>query len=128
VSDRPVHQRGRDSRIHSTGQTRYNASALAKLMADTFDLVLDNGFRRPIATTSAHREKKITQYLRAERRVGNFRMKLDTVDAARLIFHRVECIVSQRSDLKSWWHLRDVIAMAHPNVQFRWQALKQATR
>ena len=54
----------------------------------------------------------------------NLRMKLNTINTARLIFHRVQGVISQCSYLKTRWHFSDMIAVAHPNVELRWQTLK----
>src|SRR3954447_20017048 len=55
-------------------------------------------------------------------------MKLHTVNAARMIFHCVQCVVGQGRYLKSRWHFSNVIAVAHPNVELVWQILKQPAR
>src|ERR1041385_4360490 len=55
-------------------------------------------------------------------------MKLHTINAARLIFHRVQCVVSECGYLKTRRHFSDVIAVTHPNVQFLRQTLKQPAR
>ena len=55
-------------------------------------------------------------------------MKLYAVYTARLVFHRVKSVVSQRRNLETRRHFGDVIAVTHPNVEFSGQPLEQATR
>src|SRR5678815_376150 len=116
------------SGIHSAGQARHDAPFIAELSANTCDLILDNRFRRPITATAANRKQKVSQHLRAERRVCNLRMELNTIDAARLIFHRVQCVISKCCYMKARWHFCDMIAMTHPYVELLRQILKKTTR
>src|ERR1041385_1854333 len=58
----------------------------------------------------------------------DFRVKLHAIDPARLVFHGVQSVVSQCCYLKSGRHLRNVIAVTHPNVELLRQSLKQTTR
>src|ERR1043166_4089271 len=120
-------QRRRDRRINTARQPRHYASFSSELIANARDLIFDHGFRRPITTTPANREQKIPQHLRPEWRMRDFRMKLHAINPARLIFHRVQSIVSECGHIKSGRHFSDVIAMTHPHVEFLRQPLEQKT-
>src|SRR5687767_11497509 len=53
-------------------------------------------------------------------------MKLHTIDAATLVFHRVQCVVRRCRQMKTFRNLRHMIAMAHPNVHLGRKALEQS--
>src|SRR4029079_1295949 len=100
----------------------------AKLSSYAFDLFFNNCFRRPIAAATANREQKVAQHLRTEWRVGHLGMKLHTVNSARLVFHCIQRVISQRCYFKTWWHFGDVISVTHPDVELWGQPLNQSTR
>src|SRR5262249_419424 len=56
----------------------------------------------------------------------NFRMELNSPDAARLVFDRRQGVAALSYDFKTAWQFARFISMRHPDVERRWKAGKQA--
>ena len=82
------------------------------------NLLFNRGRRRPVALAAANLKQKVSQNLRAERRMRDFRMKLNSVNTERRILESVNCVFRCGGDDKTFRHRRDVIAVTHPNVHF----------
>src|SRR5579864_1804873 len=83
-ANRSLQQSRRYSRIDPTAQgKKYVASA--DLIADTLNQIVDNRAGSPVSGAPAHAKYKITQNRCAERRMRNFRVKLNRVDTPRIV-------------------------------------------
>ena len=93
--------------------------------ADFFDLFRDKLRRCPIAFAFANIEKKISQNLFAERRVRNFGVKLHGVNVFFAFSIAVTTFAGRRRLLKTFGQVRNVVAVAHPNVEFKRQIVEK---
>src|SRR5688572_21708565 len=88
---------------------------LPDLLADLFQLVLDERARRPIGHRLADVEEKVRDHLTAARRVCHFGVEQHAEDRARLMTHRRDRdrVAARRNDIP-WWRTVHVVAVAHP--------------
>ena len=81
VADRPVDEQRGDARIDAAGQ-RAERAAVADLLADALDLLLDHRARAPGALGAADVDQEVAKHLLPVGRVHDLGMELDSVDAA----------------------------------------------
>ena len=81
VADRPVDEQRRDARVDAARE-RADRPAVADLLADPLDLLLDHRARAPGAVGAADVDQEVPQHLLAVGRVHDLGVELDAVDPA----------------------------------------------
>ncbi len=115
LADRPVDQRGRDRRIDSAAQPQQHPAG-PDLQPDLLDRVLDERGGRPGWLDPADLGQEVAQDDLAHRRVGDFGVELDRDDPVPgdCRAGRVVALADRGEAVR---HLRDVVAVAHPDIE-----------
>ena len=124
IAQRPVHQDGRNRRIHSAGK-RADRIPASDLLPNLFHSRVDKMLRRPHGLRSADLKHEVAKNLRAVPRVVYFRMELHGKPLLRHVLNSRNRMNGLGSQLKSGRQLQSLVPMRHPNSLLLSQALKQ---
>src|SRR5689334_1153288 len=121
---RLVDKHRRDGRIDTARKTANNVARRPDRLQYLIRLFPDKLRRRPIALAVAYLKEKVPEYFFAEWRVCNFRMKLNAINAALGVLEGRRKVPGSCRRPKSIGRTRDMIAMAHPDIEFERQLVK----
>ncbi len=123
VADGAVDQRRRDRGIDPTGEAAEDAPLVADLRADLVQRRLDEVRRGPRRGAAADLVEEGAQEFFAARRVRDLGVELDPVIVPPRVGHRRVRRVGADRDRREVGRQRlDPVAVAHPDVDFVWQA------
>src|SRR5688500_12027795 len=111
-----MNQRGRDRRIHTTGDRRQHALR-SHLLVDTLDRFFDNGCRSPGWLGAADIDHKMLEQFLPVRRVMYLRMELHAEIFALQVTHcRKGTVATCREWDEAFGEFRDAVAVRHPDL------------
>ncbi len=116
-----VYQHRRDGRIDTARQTADNIVRGADNITNLLDLFFYKLGRRPVAFAPADVEQEITKNFFAKRRVRHLWVKLDAVNATFFALYRRDNFTGRSGCLKAIRQTGDVVAVAHPDIEFERQ-------
>jgi len=118
IPDGATHQGSHDGGIYASRDAAHDATLLPDRRADLRDAVVDEGSRVPVRGAAAHVHAKVTHDLAAARRVHDFRVELQPIEAPGNVHHGSNRRVFRMSEHgKAGRERLNAIAMAHPDLE-----------
>ena len=119
VTDRLVHERGRDGRVDTARQPA-DHSRVSHLLADLVHRLLDDRGVRPRRPATAHLEQEPLEHVLAVLGVGDLGVELHAVDRVVTVFQRGDGRGgARRGGDEAGRRGGDRVAVAHPHVLLR---------